>query len=713
MNHTDHKDLQFIKRLTDLIEANLHNDQFGVNELARELNMSRSTLHRKVKESTSLSISRFICQLRLKKAFKILLETSLSVSETAFECGFNSVTYFIKCFHEYYGYPPGNARDIHTEEPPGANTGTKRTGRWKEWLKPVAGIFIFAVIIFVIAESAYFGSSVSGKEVKSKSIAILPLKFEGSDSMRLLAAGLTEAILNNLMEIGNLNVRPKTSVEQYRESLKPLKVIARELNVDYVIEMSGYQKDNTIHFQANMADAVSDAYLWRKSYPAYVNEETFLGLQNRISADILQKTKTQLSPQEKKKLEKPMTDNPAALNLYLQGLSHLNVSDRVRSANRWNEVVEESFKAKNNLRKAIELDSGFVEAYGILAHIYISNINRFGSSKRNSYLDSGFVLAEKAISLCHEKSNNEQLRRALGLKSAYMWERKGDIKEARRLFEESLKYGYKDSPGHYEAVFASYCLFEDYYEAAAAFYKFRDLKSREEVIPVWIYNKFCLLLFRTGFPGTAEKYLLESLAVSTDSADFYRNMCVGNLCYGNYDAGLDYANKALKTLKYHFRWAAIAHRAICYMALGNFDSAFEDISKNNLGRIPELKAAEGYIYLTKGQSAQAGVIFKEAVASLENSINTHETDAALYYSHLYMAMNYSAMGEKEKALAYLKEVTNKKNISRYILIYMQSNPMFDNIRNEPEFKNIQMEFEKKYNKEHQRIATLLKQKGDI
>jgi AraC-like DNA-binding protein len=74
MNNPNHNDLQFINRLTEIIEANLHNDQFGANELARELNMSRSTLHRKVKESTKLSISRFICQLRLKKALTFCLK---------------------------------------------------------------------------------------------------------------------------------------------------------------------------------------------------------------------------------------------------------------------------------------------------------------------------------------------------------------------------------------------------------------------------------------------------------------------------------------------------------------------------------------------------------------------------------------------------------------------------------------------------------------
>ncbi len=78
-----------------------------------------------------------------------------------------------------------------------------------------------------------------------------------------------------------------------------------------------------------------------------------------------------------------------------------------------------------------------------------------------------------------------------------------------------------------------------------------------------------------------------------------------------------------------------------------------------------------------------------------------------------MAMNYSAMGEKEKALAYLKEVNHKKNISRYITIYMQSYPLFDNIRNEPEFIELTKDFEAKYRKEHNRIAALLREKEEI
>jgi AraC-like DNA-binding protein len=102
-----HSEQDFTRRLTEFTEANLRNEQFGVSELAREMNMQRSTLHRKVKKIFSFSVSQFISHVRLKKALEILQNDSLTVSETAYECGFHSVTYFSKCFHDFYGFAPG------------------------------------------------------------------------------------------------------------------------------------------------------------------------------------------------------------------------------------------------------------------------------------------------------------------------------------------------------------------------------------------------------------------------------------------------------------------------------------------------------------------------------------------------------------------------------------------------------------------------------
>ena len=99
----------FLLKITEVIEENLSNEQFGVSELALETGMSRSSLLRKVKKETGLSVSQFIREQRLQQAMKTLKGTSNTVSEIAYQVGFKSTSYFIKCFRDYYGYPPGEA----------------------------------------------------------------------------------------------------------------------------------------------------------------------------------------------------------------------------------------------------------------------------------------------------------------------------------------------------------------------------------------------------------------------------------------------------------------------------------------------------------------------------------------------------------------------------------------------------------------------------
>jgi class 3 adenylate cyclase/TolB-like protein/Tfp pilus assembly protein PilF len=105
--HSNEKD--FLQRITEVIEENLPNEQFGVFELAQKVGMSRSSLLRKVKKLTRVSVSQFIRELRLKRGMEMLGQTELTVSEISYKVGFNSTSYFVKCFREYYGYPPGEA----------------------------------------------------------------------------------------------------------------------------------------------------------------------------------------------------------------------------------------------------------------------------------------------------------------------------------------------------------------------------------------------------------------------------------------------------------------------------------------------------------------------------------------------------------------------------------------------------------------------------
>jgi AraC-like DNA-binding protein len=108
----------FIKRLTDIVDANLANEKFGVEDLVREKGLSHSCLHRMLKTSTNQTISQFIREIRLKKAKELLLNQDLTVSEISYRVGFGSPTYFNKCFHEYFGYPPGEARNHEFQSEP-------------------------------------------------------------------------------------------------------------------------------------------------------------------------------------------------------------------------------------------------------------------------------------------------------------------------------------------------------------------------------------------------------------------------------------------------------------------------------------------------------------------------------------------------------------------------------------------------------------------
>lgn len=110
MNTISLSEQKFMDRITAIIEKNLDNEKFGVAELAKELGMSRSNLHRKVKAIAKTTAVQFIRQVRLKAALEMLKQSSFTVSEVAYKTGFGSPSYFVKCFHEYYGFPPGEVR---------------------------------------------------------------------------------------------------------------------------------------------------------------------------------------------------------------------------------------------------------------------------------------------------------------------------------------------------------------------------------------------------------------------------------------------------------------------------------------------------------------------------------------------------------------------------------------------------------------------------
>lgn len=114
-------DERFILKLREHILENLQVEDYSVEDLAQEVAFSRSHLYRKLQNLTGLSISQFIRKVRLERAYELLNAEVATVSEIAYQVGFGSNTYFSKCFHEEYGFPPGELRK-RVQEPEAINT---------------------------------------------------------------------------------------------------------------------------------------------------------------------------------------------------------------------------------------------------------------------------------------------------------------------------------------------------------------------------------------------------------------------------------------------------------------------------------------------------------------------------------------------------------------------------------------------------------------
>ena len=110
--HLEDRDRQFLKQLQAIIQKNLSDSEFGVEDMGQQIGLSRVQLYRKVKAMTGSSVVDLLRKARLAKARRLLETRSMSVSEVAYEVGFSAPSYFTKCFKEEYGMLPGDVGNV-------------------------------------------------------------------------------------------------------------------------------------------------------------------------------------------------------------------------------------------------------------------------------------------------------------------------------------------------------------------------------------------------------------------------------------------------------------------------------------------------------------------------------------------------------------------------------------------------------------------------
>jgi serine/threonine-protein kinase len=157
-----------------------------------------------------------------------------------------------------------------------------------------------------------------GRTRRIQSVAVLPLENRSGDpEQEFFADGMTDTLITDLAQIGALRVISRTSSMRFKGTRKTMPEIARELNVDAVVEGSVLRSGARVRITAQLVDAVNDASLWARSYEGDISD--ILSLQREVARAIADGVRVQVTPEEETRLASRRRVNPAAHVAYLRG----------------------------------------------------------------------------------------------------------------------------------------------------------------------------------------------------------------------------------------------------------------------------------------------------------------------------------------------------------------------------------------------------------
>ncbi|HZL08562.1 MAG TPA: helix-turn-helix domain-containing protein [Prolixibacteraceae bacterium] len=674
----------FIDKAEAVILENISNEQFGVSELADAMNMSRSSLLRKIKTQTQLSASQFIRKVRLIKGMEMLKQDTLTVSEISYQVGFGNTSYFIKCFREYYGYSPGEIRKgIPADEVVDIRVNVLNKYRWH--LLTAVSLIVIVLSILLLSKKSTVTFEIE------KSIAVLPFKNESSDSSNLyFVNGLMESALNNLQKIEDLRVISRTSVEKYRHTNKSISEIAEELDVKYLVEGSGQRVENQVLLNIQLIEASSDRPIWSEQYSREVGD--VFALQNEVARKIAAAIKAIVTSAELKQIEKIPTENLLAYDYYLQALDPYYTRTR--------EGLE---KAIPLFEKAIENDEQFALAY---AHIAISYYFLDENQKQKQYTELINNFADKAL-LYDPKSAESLMAKAL----YYM--QTENYQFALPHLEKALEYNPNSSSvvqmlaGLYASAIPNTGKYLEYALKGIQL----DIAANDSIGKSYIYLTLSNALIQTGFVEEATTYINKSL--DYDPENYYSPLLKAFILYAK-ESNIEQTQKLLmkEWKKDTTRLDILQEVAKFYYYQEKYDSAFYYYEKfvnarerYDLDIYPQEDVKIAMVYQKKGLKAQASKFFNAYAGYCEK-------DQSIYKS-ASMAVKYAYEGKNDKAIEQLKVFATQDNYQYWILIFMKTDPLIKPLKSHPEFDGIMQKIKDRFWDKQKKMKKLLKEKGLI
>ncbi len=558
----------FLKKLQTVVEANLQNDQFSVEVLAEQMNMSRSNLHRKLKQTTGQTANQFIREYRLEWAMELLKKADRPISEVAYEVGFGSPSYFTSCFTEHYGYPPGEAkfRASDTDQP--KDSGKGQSCRFKVPTKVLALVGLVAiglvVLVFLVQWQAT-GSEEVG--IREQSVAVLPLKNLNLDQeYEYFSEGVVQAINRHLSQVEDLKVISLTSTDRYRETNLSAQQIGKELEVASLLEGSIQRQDNTVRIEVRLVNASNGQQIWAESYDKEL--EDIFKTQSEIAEQVALSLKSTLSTEEKQVLTQKATSNIEAYDLYLKGFYEYNTYTR----NGVHNAIE-------YFKQAIALDSNYAQPYSGLATAYIASASIFGAELTAfEGLQMAKPLIEKALAI------DPNLVEAHTINAFYLLYHDWDFEGAERAYRRGVEVNNTEAL----ALYADYLNFIRRHDKALMIDRRLD-----EIDPYFLNSRMIIALYYNK----------------------------------KYDEAVDFAESRIKVFNNYY---TLDNYGFLMLNTGDYPRAielFQQVMNIEGIRYPRILGWMGATYAHSGQKNKA----RELIDELEEKLATNDAGSIRFF----------------------------------------------------------------------------------
>lgn len=476
---------KFFKNLNSSILKNIDNTQYSIEDLCEDCLVSRSQLHRKIKEETGLSTTLYIRDVKLQKAKELLNDSSLTVSEISYACGFSSPQTLSRYFSSSFGISPSQYRSepivknkssqtsepaykkndekAHQQKTDSISNNLNRKSSYEirteidneneteeefyavefdqAFLKNKK-TFLFGILTILVSLIGLYWiyNSIISKDTFipedkitnsphfKNSIAVLPFLNLGSADNEHFCAGIQEDILTKLAYFKDLKVISRTSMATYKNTEKSILQIGSELGVAYILEGSVRMQNDQLAITAQLIRSSDDFHVWAENYVRKVDD--IFKIQNEISLKIAEVLNQKISSKTESQITNSYQPNKEAYNEYLIGKEMLK--DRTHTS---------LLGSIGRFNKALYTDPKYIDAMVSKANAY-QLLGNIGYDHSEEYISKSQQLSLEVIKL---DPNNAQAYAILAChyRDAHQWE------QAKVTFEIALDRNPNDPMTNY------------------------------------------------------------------------------------------------------------------------------------------------------------------------------------------------------------------------------------------------------------------------